>query len=168
MRDIHLVKRKNGGFTLIELLVVVLIIGILSAVVLPQYTKAVEKSRIAEAQIMLKNLLQGYEALCLETGEDPEDACGTGALTLTDNTLANMSISFPGDLFSDDGNYCFDTKSWRYCNDGRSFLAHRMKGGNKAYTLDATFERTGTDIYCVNAAETFCTSLCGSNNCIVK
>ena len=47
---------KQTGFTLIELLVVVLIIGILAGVALPQYEKAVEKSRVAEARLMLNTM----------------------------------------------------------------------------------------------------------------
>ncbi|MBR3603696.1 MAG: pilin [Elusimicrobiaceae bacterium] len=57
------------GFTLIELLVVVLIIGILSAVALPQYQKTVLKSRTAEAWTNLQSLRTAAKVYCLETNE---------------------------------------------------------------------------------------------------
>lgn len=75
---------KNQGFTLIELLVVVLIIGILSSVALPQYTKAVEKSRMTEAMTMVSSIAKAEELYYLANGEYAGD-------------IDKLDIDFPGE-----------------------------------------------------------------------
>ena len=59
---------NKKAFTLIELLVVVLIIGILSAIALPQYEKAVHKARLAEAFSRMGPMKEAVEIYLLENG----------------------------------------------------------------------------------------------------
>ena len=60
---------NKQAFTLVELLVVVLIIGILAAVALPQYNKAVEKSRAAQAISLVKTIYEALHVYYIENGQ---------------------------------------------------------------------------------------------------
>ena len=88
------------GFTLIELLVVVLIIGILSAVALPQYQKAVFKSRMAEAFVNLKAIADAVKLCEMENGRidlDSNDFCSNAENLAV--SIGSVSEYFETDKF---------------------------------------------------------------------
>lgn len=71
-------RSKNSGFTLIELLVVVLIIGILAAVALPQYQKAVMKARATEIKSFISAVEKAMSVYLLEHDGYPSSNSDTG------------------------------------------------------------------------------------------
>lgn len=89
---------KSAGFTLIELLVVVLIIGILSAVALPQYTSAVMKARLAEGVELGRAMIVAQRVYALAEGNYTDDL---DSLDLTFNLADNKNFTSKF-LFMDD------------------------------------------------------------------
>ncbi len=130
---------KTAGFTLIELLVVVLIIGILAAIALPQYEKAVEKSRAAEAVSWLK-ILRDQQAVCIMEHGGYEPVCGQPDEPGEPSLFNSSGITLPGSLDNDCGYYsgCISTKYFTYYVDGQYITAERNPFENSKYMLETT------------------------------
>ena len=96
-------SETKHGFTLIELLVVVLIIGILSAVALPQYQAAVDRTTVNAYTSMLNKYVQAQELYYIENGEYAREfnALDVDFSNLCPSKYHNMLFGCKGPVYID-------------------------------------------------------------------
>ncbi len=164
-------KMKNTkAFTLIELLVVVLIIGILAAVALPQYQKAVEKTRISEARMILSTLYKAYKS-CQLQADDISTQCAE-----IDDVLEKAGIDLPGALVTSgtpacpESVPCIKTKDWAYETVMYEMNAYRIQpdgsfgGYLTLWGSDTSYDKEGQ----ISCAGDMCEQLCGDITCYLN
>ncbi len=89
--------RRTSGFTLLEIMIVVAIIGILSAIAVPQYSKYVTRAKIIEATSGLSDMAVQMERWFQDnrtyaTATDANGPCNSASLATMNSKIKNFAI----------------------------------------------------------------------------
>ena len=90
--------KARNGFTLVEILIVVVILGILAAIVIPQFTEASNEARTSSLVSDLQTVRSQIELFKIQHTDGLPGAFGTtvsvaDALTMYSNTLGDTSVA---------------------------------------------------------------------------
>ena len=171
-----MIKNNNKGFTLIELLVVVLILGILAAMAMPQYFKAVERSRMSEAVSLMASIAQAQQRKYMQINKytkeyksldvAPKGAAGT---TYCTKGVKDADVAIAAATAATAFDKCGEGNGFLVVMDGDTLttgLAKAVRTGNGdlqyAYSLKRFYGGQGT--LCEGAndnGKALCADFCG-------
>lgn len=143
---------KCNGFTFIELLVVVLIIGILAAIAVPQYQKAVERARASEALVNVRTLVNALKIYEMANGKITAD-------------FSQLDVNLPGTLSPN--NQQLSTDLFTYSINDIKFYRVYAKRSNPQHAPSLSYTiyyRDGSGYGCSAedpATYSLCRSICG-------
>lgn len=116
-------QARQRGFTLIEMLTVVSVVGILSAVAIPQYALFRSSAYDAQAAKDLREAALSEEALYADTNEY-RDCAGTGCndpvlpgFSLSQGTQLELEVGPDGGRFEGSSSHVNGTRDYGYDSD---------------------------------------------------
>ena len=173
-KEIRRSRIKSGmtpnlmGFTLIELLVVVLIIGILAAVALPQYQKAVEKAKLINLLTLMRSVSDAQETYYLANGEYATDMDALSIDLPLGTNVSDTIYLIPKDkqtiMLSGVGSGVLYGSNHRFQIDWKLLQGGWMGKTPGIYCLAKTTDNLGTQICASLSKGTRTTDGCGSIN----
>ena len=123
--------KNKKAFTLMEMLTVVLIVGILTAVALPQYSRAIKKSRATEAIAMLRVIHDSGERLAASFGYRNFQSIPTSKAVFTRMDMFDSSTISCS--FEDATMTCEHYKY--FLNPGKSYITAQSSDGQTDFYL---------------------------------
>ena len=148
-------KKYIKGFTLMELLVVVLIIGILASVALPQYERAVEKTRPMSVVSNISHIQKGIDIWLLENGYPSQQVnflSGNTAYSQDVLAIDVKSMLSCADQHTQHGTIdreCKDSDGYKYvanCSWNSCYINAWITQPRRWWSLD-TYKRPGSSVW---------------------
>ncbi len=125
-------RKRNGGFTLVEILIVVVILGILAAIVIPQFTQASTEARESSLRSNLQSIRSQIELFKIQHNDFAPTSAALFVAEMTGRTDQDRTVNAAGEF----GPYLQDIPTNPFTS-GNTINAAYLAGDDWTYVVDA-------------------------------
>lgn len=127
---------NNRGFTLVELMIVLLLVGILSSVIVPNYSKVQRKAKEQTVKQIVAKLQVALESYYLDSRQYPSgvdvNLADLESVLIDNEDLSSASVNpFTGEVYSDSDESGVITYSYDSDTDSYEIKAYGYKNAEE-------------------------------------